>query len=74
MALTTEEVKAVEEVATRVVRAEIKELAREIAREVVAEQRRQELAAYDATLDFDQVAKIQRAKMRDLKRAKEGKK
>jgi len=50
---------------------EVKELAREIAREVVAEQRRQELAAYDAaSMDDDQVAKIQRAKMRELKRAK----
>ncbi|QXE86008.1 hypothetical protein KP003_16835 [Geomonas nitrogeniifigens] len=52
--------------------AEIKELAREIAREVVVEQRRQELAAYDTTLDFDQMAKVQRAKMRELKRAKGG--
>lgn len=74
MALTTEEVKAVEEIVQRAVRAEIKELAREIAREVVAEQRRHELAAYDVTLDFDQMQKIQRAKMRELKRAKEGKK
>jgi len=49
---------------------EIKALAREIVREVVAEQRRQELAAYEATLDFDQVAKIQRAKMREHQRAK----
>jgi len=67
MALTTEEVKAIEEIVQRAVSAEIKALAREIAKEVVAEQRRHELAAYD-------VARIQRAKMRDLKREREGKK
>lgn len=52
---------------------EIKALAREIAREVVAEQRRHELAACNvAMLSDDQVARIQRAKLREFKRAKGG--
>ena len=74
MALTTDVMKEIEEIVQRAVRAEMKDLARETAKEVVAEQRRQELAAYDVTLDFDQVAKIQRAKLRDFKREKAGKK
>ncbi|MBU5635489.1 hypothetical protein KOM00_01950 [Geomonas sp. Red69] len=74
MALSKEDQAAVRQIVREELRAVmcIEVLAKELAREIHAEQRRQELAAYDTTLDFDQMAKVQRAKMRELKRAKGG--
>ncbi|MBJ6798625.1 hypothetical protein [Geomonas propionica] len=66
MALCAEDLERIRQIISE----ERNALAREIAREVVSGQRRQEFAAYDVTLDFDQVAKIQRAKLRERQRAK----
>ncbi len=68
MALSAEDLERIRQIVREeMMPAEIKEPTREI----VAEQRRQELAAYDvAFTDCDQVARIQRAKMRELKRAR----